>query len=161
MVPKPLGSDVPAAAVGVPMTGGQYVAHVPLQFDVVGVSMANQYRVWPWELVSTVPTPVLPVEMTALDAVVAGEVACDCGVVLVPAAAPPELLAGDDVPQAVMITAAPASTGAAHQRLRMSHISDRGTETFLCPHYVARCCPVHPGSSEIRWHSQARDIGYL
>ncbi len=37
------------------MTGGQYVAHEPLQFDLVAVSLANQYNVRPSALVSTVP----------------------------------------------------------------------------------------------------------
>jgi hypothetical protein len=42
IVPHWPGSDTLAAVVGVPVTGGQYVAHVPLQFDLVGVSIANQ-----------------------------------------------------------------------------------------------------------------------
>ena len=50
-----------AAALGVPITGGQNVAQVPLQFDDVGVSIANQYSVRPWELTSTVPLLVLAV----------------------------------------------------------------------------------------------------
>jgi hypothetical protein len=110
--------------VALPSTGGQYDAHVPLQFDLVGVSMANQYSVCPWALTSTVPMLVLRVEMTTLDPAVAGADAdgWDCGVVL----APPVLLGAPLLPHAVMITAAPATIGAAHQLVRISKLSDRG-----------------------------------
>src|SRR5271155_5775655 len=43
----------PGPAEGLPITGGQYAAQVPLQFDLVGVSGANQYKVKPRELLST------------------------------------------------------------------------------------------------------------
>jgi hypothetical protein len=36
----------PAAVTG-PLTGGQLAAHVPLHFDVVDVSGANEYSVKP------------------------------------------------------------------------------------------------------------------
>jgi hypothetical protein len=35
-------SEAPAAADGLPRTGGQNDAQDPLQFDFVGVSIANQ-----------------------------------------------------------------------------------------------------------------------
>jgi hypothetical protein len=122
MVPKPFGSEVPAAAEAVPSTGGQYEAHVPLQVDFVGVSLANQYRVCPWALVSTVPILVLRVEITTLDPawagaeVDAGAVAVACGVVL----GAPELPGAELLPQAAIIRTAPAAAGAAHQLLRIS-----------------------------------------
>ena len=51
----------PAPAVAGPFTGGQYAAHEPLQFDVVGVSGANQYSVKPLALVRTVAPPIVVV----------------------------------------------------------------------------------------------------
>jgi hypothetical protein len=51
----------PAAAVAGPLTGGQYVVHEPLHFEVVGVSGANQYKVKPLALVSTVTPPIVAV----------------------------------------------------------------------------------------------------
>jgi hypothetical protein len=118
IVPNPFGKVVPAIAVTLPCTGGQYVRHEPVQFDLVGVSIANQYRVRPCELTSTVPMPVWRVETVVPDPLVAGAEVFACGVVLVPAAAP-LLLLGAELPQAVITAAAPASTGAAHQRLRI------------------------------------------
>jgi hypothetical protein len=47
----------PDPAVAGPCTGGQYVAHEPLHFEVVEVSGANQYKVNPLELVSSVALP--------------------------------------------------------------------------------------------------------
>src|SRR5580704_10032705 len=58
MVPKvPV---TPAAVVG-PVTGGQFCAQVPLQWDVVGVSGAKEYSVNPAALVSTVTPPIVAV----------------------------------------------------------------------------------------------------
>lgn len=51
----------PAPAVTGPLTGGQYVAQLPLQFDVVLVSGTNQYNVSPAALVSTVAPPMVVV----------------------------------------------------------------------------------------------------
>jgi hypothetical protein len=122
MVPKPFGSEALAAAVALPRTGGQYDAHVPLQLDFAGVSMANQYSVRPWALVSTVPIFVLRVAITTLRPAVvagaeveAGAVACAWGVVL-GAPEPPAA----ELPQAAIITTAPAAAGTAHQLLRIS-----------------------------------------
>src|SRR5580704_6787568 len=50
----------PAAVTG-PVTGGQFCAHVPLHFDVVGVSGANEYSVKPLLLVSTVMLAIVAV----------------------------------------------------------------------------------------------------
>jgi hypothetical protein len=61
---------MPAAVTG-PFTGGQFCAHVPLHFDVVGVSGANEYSVKPALLVSTVTPPIFAV-VTAPAAAAAG-----------------------------------------------------------------------------------------
>src|SRR5580704_6251481 len=50
----------PAAVTG-PVTGGQFCAHVPLHFDAVDVSGANEYSVKPLLLVSTVTPPIVAV----------------------------------------------------------------------------------------------------
>jgi len=42
IVPNLPDSDTPAAAFAFPVSGGQNEAQAPLQFDLVGVSMANQ-----------------------------------------------------------------------------------------------------------------------
>jgi len=57
----PIVPFTPAASVAGPATGGQNVAHDALHFDVVLVSGANQYKVKPLELVSTVAPPILAV----------------------------------------------------------------------------------------------------
>src|SRR6476646_2188645 len=49
----------PEPAVTGPLTGGQKVAHWPEQFDLPGVSMANQYSVLPWASVSTCCPPMV------------------------------------------------------------------------------------------------------
>src|SRR5215469_10373106 len=100
MVPNFFGRWVPGAAVTLPCTGGQYVRHEPVQFDLVGVSIANQYKVRPFELTSTVPIFVLRVEtVLLLEALDTGIELCDCGVVLAPEPALP-LLLGDELPHA-------------------------------------------------------------
>jgi hypothetical protein len=43
------------------LTGGQYLAQVPLHFDAVGVSGTNQYKVKPLALVRTVAPPIVVV----------------------------------------------------------------------------------------------------
>src|SRR5712691_3437524 len=48
-------------AVAGPLTGGQFCAHAPLHFDIVGVSGANEYSVKPLALVSTVAPPIFVV----------------------------------------------------------------------------------------------------
>ena len=93
----------PAPAVAGPLTGGQNVAHDPLHFDVVEVSGANQYRVKPWPLVSTL-TPPIVVAFSALPLA-----AC------APEFAAGELLVEVELPQAAIIKAAAASpAGASH-----------------------------------------------
>jgi hypothetical protein len=86
---------------------------VPVQFEVVDVSLANQYRVCPWALTSTVPMLVLRVPMTAeLDDAALPVDGADDDVL-----GGVELLAlGELLPQAATsVTAAPASNGAAAQ----------------------------------------------
>ncbi len=56
----------PALAVTGPATGGQSEAHDPLQFDLVGVSGTNQYKVKPFALVSTAVLPIVVVFRAAL-----------------------------------------------------------------------------------------------
>jgi hypothetical protein len=46
------------------LTGGQYVAQLPLHFEAVEVSGANQYKVNPLALVSTV-APLMVVVFSA------------------------------------------------------------------------------------------------
>jgi len=159
MVPKPLGSVVPAAAVTLPMTGGQNDKHEPVQFDFVGVSIANQYRVWPCEFTTTVPMPVWRVE-TVPAAVVAGAEVFACGVVLVPE--PVLVLLGDELPHAVITAATPASTGAAaaHQRLRIVISPIVVLDSFLIPDYVAQRRSVQADLPVMRWQSRESDIGY-
>jgi len=81
------------------LTGGQYVAHEPLQFEVDEVSGPNQYTVKPLALVSTFAPPIVAAFRDVLD--VAGEEAA-LGVLL------PGLLvpAVDEVPHAAAIRAA-------------------------------------------------------
>src|ERR1700742_4142973 len=55
----------PGPAVGLPVTGGQYCAQVPEQFDLVGVSGANQYKVNPLPLAITVVLSTWAVFSTA------------------------------------------------------------------------------------------------
>jgi hypothetical protein len=85
------------------LTGGQNVAHEPLQFDVVEVSGANQYRVKPWALVSTA-APLIVVVFSAL--------LLDAGAPEAPAAGGVLLV---ELPHAAIIKAAAASpAGASH-----------------------------------------------
>ena len=49
------------------------MAHVPLQFDLVGVSGANEYSVKPLALVSTVAPPIVVVFTVAPPALVPAE----------------------------------------------------------------------------------------
>jgi hypothetical protein len=65
IVPNLPGSETPAAAAAVPMTGGQIVAQLPAHADPVGVSLPNQYNVKPLASVSTVPPLVLAVLIIA------------------------------------------------------------------------------------------------
>ena len=62
----------PGPAVAGPLTGGQYEAHVPEQADLVAVSEANQYRVRPFALTSTI-TLLMRTVLSALPAAVAAE----------------------------------------------------------------------------------------
>jgi hypothetical protein len=47
----------PCPAAAGPVTGGQICAQAPAHFDAVAVSGANEYRVNPWALVTTL-TPL-------------------------------------------------------------------------------------------------------
>src|SRR5580704_10157309 len=51
----------PGPALGAPVTGGQYLAHEPVHREAAAVSGANQYRVRPAALVSTVTLPIVVV----------------------------------------------------------------------------------------------------
>src|SRR6516162_5022484 len=96
----------PGPAVAGPLTGGQIWAQLPLHFDVVAVSGANQYRVKPWALVSTA-VPLIVVVFSALPDTAA------------PDAAPGGALAavlGDELPHAATVSA-PAITAADARKL--------------------------------------------
>jgi len=104
-----------------PDTGGQYVAHWPVHFDVVGVSGTNQYKTNPAEFVSTAvplivfvvsaPPPELAAEpdAAALDPAGLGAAGLDAAaaaalpVPVAVAADPPEL------PHAASVSATAAS----------------------------------------------------
>jgi hypothetical protein len=75
IVPSVPVTPCPAAAG--PVTGGQICAQAPVHFDTVAVSGANEYKVNPWALVTTL-TPLIvavfspapdPAEAEALDGV--------------------------------------------------------------------------------------------
>jgi hypothetical protein len=106
--------------LGLPSTGGQKVAQVPLHFDEVGVSIANQYSVRPCELTRTVPLLVLAVLMPLADAAVVPAVLPE----LDPPPDPPdpllELVGLLVLPQAASRPTAAATTGAAHHRFIIS-----------------------------------------
>jgi hypothetical protein len=57
----------PGPAVTGPVTGGQYCAQAPVHFDEVAVSGANEYRVNPRALVTTVTPPIVAVFSAAPD----------------------------------------------------------------------------------------------
>jgi hypothetical protein len=93
----------PDPAVAGPLTGGQDVAHDPLHLEVLEVSGANQYKVNPWALASTLTPPMVVVFS-----------------VLPLAACVPEFAAGGvllielELPQAPIIEAAASPAGASH-----------------------------------------------
>jgi hypothetical protein len=92
------------------MTGGQYEVQEPVQFDWLGVSMANQYKVSPAALTNTMPLLVLIVltatEATSALAAAGLDVDEPVGLLL--------------PPQAARTKPAAARPGTAHQRLRMA-----------------------------------------
>jgi len=92
----------PAPAVTGPFTGGQYLAHEPLQFDLVEVSGTNQYTVKPLALVRTATPPILAI-FTALPLLAAGALE-----------AAPELGVLVELPQAVIKAAAASPADASH-----------------------------------------------
>src|SRR6266550_4018022 len=99
----------PAPAVAGPFTGGQYVAHEPLHFEVVGVSGANQYSVKPLALVSTVAPPIVVVFSALLLAAAALEAGAAAPEVVLPE--PVELV---ELPQAAIRSVAASPAGASH-----------------------------------------------
>jgi hypothetical protein len=88
-----------------PFTGGQYVAHEPLQFDLVEVSGANQYSVKPLPLVRTAAPPIVVV-FSALLLTAALEAGAAALEVLLP-----ELV---ELPQAAIRSVAASPAGASH-----------------------------------------------
>jgi hypothetical protein len=99
----------PEPAVAGPFTGGQYVAHAPLQFEVVAVSGANEYSVKPLALVSTVTPPIVAVFRAVPDELAVAEAEA-------PAAAGLPGLLGvvDELPHAAAISATATSPKEAH-----------------------------------------------
>jgi hypothetical protein len=105
----------PEPAVTGPFTGGQYVAHDPLQFDLVEVSGTNEYSVKPLASVSTVVPPIFAVVRAAADEpVLADDVAAADGV-LEPAEPPVDVL-----PHAAAISATAAKPVDTHHLLRIA-----------------------------------------
>src|SRR5512140_3526430 len=98
----------PAPAVAGPFTGGQYVAHEPLQFDLVEVSGANQYSVKPLALVRTATPPMVVVFSALLLAAALEAGAAALEVV------PPELVELVELPQAAIRSVAASPAGASH-----------------------------------------------
>jgi hypothetical protein len=146
----------PALAVAGPATGGQYVVQDPLQFDWVGVSMANQYKVKPLAFVSTVTPAILVVFRAALAAAVLdGAAEVDgTGEVLELAG-----FGGDELPHPAAMSAAPASATAAH-RLPIGRLGGRpvarlpertSAMAFLQSawHYQQRSCPAARRANEV------------
>ena len=100
----------PYPAVAGPFTGGQIWAQPPLQFDLVAVSGANQYRANRWPLVSTV-TPLIFAVFNA----VPDEAGLDAGAAALKGVllAPPE--PDDELPHAAASDPATTYTiGASH-----------------------------------------------
>src|SRR5690242_10138854 len=120
MVPKvPLTPD----AVAGPFTGGQNVAHAPLQLDLVDVSGAKEYSVNPLALVSTVAPPI--VAIFRLPAVAAAGL-------LVPVLPLPPL--AEDVPDelhAASTAAAAAMAGSASSIRRRFGASSRVSDLII------------------------------
>src|ERR1700733_821952 len=107
--------------LGLPSTGGQKVRQVPLHFDDVGVSIANQYSVRPCELTRTVPLLVLSVLMPLADD--EPDVVPAVLPEFDPLPEPPDPLLEVGLlvlPQAASRPTAAATTGAVHHRLIIS-----------------------------------------
>jgi hypothetical protein len=107
-----------AAAVAVGFTGGQFVAHAPLHTDLADVSGANEYRVRPWALVSTVTLPTFAVFSPIAAVAAEADAEADGAVV----ALDDELLALAEVPddphaaRAAVATAAAGTTSSIRRR---------------------------------------------
>src|SRR5208283_5222358 len=113
----------PGPLVAGPFTGGQYVAHAPLQFDLVAVSGANEYSVKPLALVSTVTPPMVAVDRAVPDELALAEAAAE-----VPAADGLLELWGvvDELPHAAAISATATSPkGANLVVVRISHLRSK------------------------------------
>src|SRR5579859_4608912 len=106
----------PEPAVTGPATAGQKVRHEPSHLDVVGVSMANQYRTSPLESVSTCWPPTV-VWDTVLPPAAVDEAGADAAALVLAEAAgvlvaPPELL--PELEQADTVSARAARPAAPH-----------------------------------------------
>jgi hypothetical protein len=105
----------PGPAAGLPVTGGQYRAQVPEQFDLVEVSGANQYKVKPLELVSTCLPPIVLAASLVPDEDELPPAAAEDELPPAAAGVPPaldELLA--ELPQAATVRAMAARPAAPH-----------------------------------------------
>jgi hypothetical protein len=107
----------PAPAVAGPFTGGQYVAHDPLQLDLVAVSGSNEYTVKPLALASTF-VPLIVVAFRAELEEVPGEAAALDGLL---ALLDVLLLAVGEDPHAAAIRATPARPAGTNHRLCMTY----------------------------------------
>src|SRR5690242_16856812 len=99
----------PEPAVTGPATTGQKVRQEPSHLDVVGVSMANQYRTMPLESVSTCWPPTVVCDTVLPPAAAEAGAAA---LLLVPAAG--ALLELPELPQADTVSARAASPAAPH-----------------------------------------------
>jgi hypothetical protein len=96
----------PCPAVTGPATGGQICAQAPSHFEAVAVSGANEYRVNPWVLVTTV-TPLIVALFSATPDPAEPDAEALDGVPL------PGLVLGDELEHAAALMATAATPAAA------------------------------------------------
>src|SRR6266704_3344642 len=139
----------PEPAVSGPLTGGQKVAHWPEQFDLVEVSMANQYRVMPLESTTTCWLPMV-FSVTVLPLAEAG-----AALLLLPPAAGvlaavPELLL-PELAQADTVRARAARPATPHIfRIELSPLhSARDLPLEITGGYPFQFTASSPGSADI------------
>src|SRR5690349_16848931 len=121
-------------AVAGPVTGGQFCAHVPLQWDLVDVSGAKEYSVNPLLLVSTVAPPIVVV--FRLPAVAAA------GLLVLVLPLPPLAEDVPDEPHAASTAAAAAMAGTASSIRRRSGASSRVSDLIIA---FSFCSWTRPG----------------
>src|SRR5215471_6769934 len=112
----------PLPAVAGPFTGGQICAQLPVQLDLLAVSGANQYRVNPCALVSTVAPLIVAVFSAVPDA--------PPGLLVLPALPEPD----EELPHPAAISTAVATKPAARNLFRIRGLpSAEGKIIYLGP----------------------------